>query len=181
MIRLQIQTVFQASLRIDDFFQERLDISWTQQYNCVMIPQFEDGGNLPPGIHRASWSEFRERFGTTIHRKKLLMGLAAALRSLKAAGCTAAYIDGSFVTSAEDPADFDGCWDGTGVDATKLDPVLLRFENGRMAQKIKFGGELFPMHASADRAGNTFLDFFQSDRNGSLKGIVALELQRIVL
>ena len=32
-----------------------------------MIPQFEPGGNLPPGVHRATWSELYDRFGTTRH------------------------------------------------------------------------------------------------------------------
>lgn len=31
--------------------------------HCVMIPEVDDNGNLPPGIHRATLAEVEERFG----------------------------------------------------------------------------------------------------------------------
>ncbi len=55
------------------------------------IPGWDETGNLPPGIHWASWSELAERFGTTEHRRTLLEGLKEALSSLRAAGCRRAY------------------------------------------------------------------------------------------
>ena len=66
------------------------------------------------------------------------------LRTLKNAGCQVAYIDGSFVTEKLYPKDFDACWDEDGVDPSALDPVLLRFEVGMVAQKEKYLGELYP-------------------------------------
>lgn len=118
------------------------------------------------------------RFGTTPHRRRLLAGLLRALQNLRAAGCSLAYLDGSFVTNAAVPGDFDACWDGTGVDLTKLDRVLLTFDPGRLAQKTKYLGELFPSRASADLAARTFLEFFQVDKQtGDAKGIVALSLE----
>ena len=75
-----------------------------------MIPAFDpDTGNLPAGEHRARWDEIVERFGYTPWRRKLLDGLEAALASLRAAGCDRVYLDGSFVTAKEEPADFDAC------------------------------------------------------------------------
>ena len=71
------------------------------------------------------------------------------------------YIDGSFVTVKQDPADFDGCWEATGVNADLLDPVLLDLRNRRAAQKTRFGGELFLAHMPADLMGTSFLDFFR--------------------
>ena len=103
-----------------------------------MIADFESDGLLPPGIHWATWQEISDRFGTNEQRNILLAGLKAALDSLKTAGCHTAYIDGSFVTGKEKPGDFDACWDPTNVDPTKLDPVLLRFEPGRVTQKAKY-------------------------------------------
>ena len=55
------------------------------------------------------------------------------------------------------------------------DPVLLDFKNKRAAQKAKYGGELFPASISAD-GYRTYLEFFQIDRNGKEKGIVAIDL-----
>ena len=141
-----------------------------------MIPPFDAAGNLPPGVHSATWDELVARFGTTPRRLSLLGGLKEALDVLRAAGCRRAYVDGSFVTSKPEPADFDGCWETDGVDPARLDPVLLTFDRQRRAQKERFGGELFFADAAAEPAGTTFVDFFQRDRAGQPKGIVALNL-----
>ena len=145
-----------------------------------MIPSFEPSGDLPPGIHRATWQEFVDRFGWTAHRRRLLAGLQLGLSSLRAAGCVTAYVDGSFVTAKEVPNDFDVCWDITGVDAGQLDPILLVFDNQRVAQKLKFLGEFFPAQIPANRLGTVFLELFQVNPDtGSPKGIVSLDLRRL--
>lgn len=148
-----------------------------------MIPALDASGKLPPGVHDVdTWDELAASFGNNGHRQKLLTGLADALRSLKAAGCGRVYLDGSFVTGKDSPNDFDACWEPLNVDHQKLDPVLLRFENKRAAQKAKFGGELFPASERANGAGQTYLQFFQQDPGtGQPKGILAIDLQRMTL
>jgi hypothetical protein len=81
-----------------------------------VIPNFDDNGNLPPGVHFCEWEEFVERFGTNDLRLRLMSGLRRAMEQLKIAGCRTIYIDGSFVTSKPDPGDFDACWDTEDVD-----------------------------------------------------------------
>lgn len=82
------------------------------------------------------------------------------------------------MTKKEIPADFDGCWDLNGVNIILLDPVLLNFNSGRLAQKAKYGGELFPAQFRENGSGKTFLEFFASDKEtGGEKGIVTLDLQ----
>ena len=154
------------------------------QHNVYVVargPSCESAtGNLPAGVHWVTgWGELAERFGTNPHRKRLLGGLQAALRALAKAGCKAAYIGGSFVTNKVFPKDFDGCWEIAGVDPHKLDPVLLKFDNQRAAQKAKFGGELFPASGRADGAGRTYLEFLQFDRTGAAKGIIAIDLTKV--
>jgi len=143
-----------------------------------MIPPFDRvTGNLPPGVHEATWQELEDRFGTSAWRKELLKGLRAALDSLAAAGCRRVYIDGSFVTAKQEPGDFDGCWEAEGVDPDTLDPVLLDFSSRRAAQKAKYGGELFVADWPADPHGTRFVEFFQQDKaTHEPKGIVALTL-----
>ncbi len=97
--------------------------------------------------------------------------------NLRQAGCHTLYIDGSFVTDKAVPGDFDGCWDWSEVDPDRVDPVLFEFAHGRAAQKQKYGGELFQSDGLADSAGTAFLDFFQRTRDGTPKGIVALDLR----
>jgi hypothetical protein len=146
----------------------------------VSIPPFSDSGNLPEGVHEATWDEIVERFATNAPRRELLDGLRRALESLRAAGCRRAYIDGSFVTAKEVPGDFDGCWEIAGVDSGLLDPVLLQFSDARAAQKERFGGELFPAEAIADPDGTRFLGYFQRDKlTGEPKGIVTLNLEEM--
>ncbi len=142
-----------------------------------MIPAFDAGGNLPPGIHPASWEEIVTRYATNTRRRDLLDGLLEALRSLKRAGCRTAYLDGSLVSAKELPGDFDACWEIAGVEAARLDPELLDFSSRRAAQKARYGGELFPAETAAEPAGTTFLDYFQRDRDtGQAKGIIAIDL-----
>ena len=144
-----------------------------------MLPPFTKHGWLPKGIHRTSWPVFVERFGTTSRRRKLLAGLKAAMQSLRAAGCKTVYIDGSFVTIKRNPGDFDGCWDIASVEPELLDPVLLTFDAGRAAQKAKYLGELFPAQMSEGATGQTFLEFFQVEKEtGAVKGIVVIDLRR---
>ena len=124
-----------------------------------MIPAFDWRGVLPPGVHFATWNEIVNRYATNDHRRFLIDGLIAALRSLRDAGCTTAYLDGSFVTAKELPGDF---------------------RAGRAAQRLRYGGELFPANVAADLYGRTFLDYFQSHRkDGGAKGIVAIDLAGI--
>ncbi len=108
-----------------------------------MIPPLTSEGLLPPGLHLATWDEFEEAFLWNPRRRGLARGLKEALTDLALAGCGRAYVDGSFVTAKEWPNDWDGCWEPAGVDVQVLDRVLLEFEDGRRAQKAKYGGEMF--------------------------------------
>ena len=144
-----------------------------------MIPPFTADGNLPPGIHAATLDEVEARFAWNRRRVRLTAGLRAAARALTSAGCKRLYVDGSFVTTKEFPEDFDGCWEVAGVDLAKLDPILKIFAARRLAQKMKYRGELFPNTPSvpADAAGTLYLEFFQADKStGKAKGIVAIDL-----
>lgn len=141
-----------------------------------MLPAFDlDSGRLPEGVHPATWDEVVERFGWTARRRRLLDGLADAIDALAAAGCTRIWLNGSFVTAKDDPADFDGCWEPAGVDMDALDPVLLDLSAGRQAQKARFGGELFPNVVEAG-SGLAFAEFFQNERDTGRKGIVLIEI-----
>ena len=140
-----------------------------------MIPPFTQNGMLPPGIHKASWSEFYKRYGYNDQRKELLNGLRALLDELKKAGCKAVYVDGSFVTKKDSPNDYDLCWKMDNVMVEDLDPVLLDYTpqgKERIAQKYK--GDIRGAEFAVKETGATYLEFFQHDRDGQPKGIVQL-------
>lgn len=141
-----------------------------------MLPTFDpDTGRLPEGEHEAGWDEVVERFGWTARRRQLLDGLADAIDALTAAGCRTLWLNGSFVTAKDEPADFDACWDTDGVDFDVIDPVLLDLSAGRTAQKARFGGELFPNVVQSE-SGLVFAEFFQNERGTGRKGIVVIQI-----
>lgn len=145
-----------------------------------MIPDFDENGNLPPGVHWAEWEEFVERFGNNERRLYLIQGLKMAMEQLKAAGCRTIYINGSFVTIKYKPGDFDACYDNETVDIDNLRthaPKLLNHYN-RAAQKAKYRGEIFPSNQPVGDYGDNSLEFFQSDRKQNKKGIIAIDLMR---
>lgn len=147
-----------------------------------MVPPFEPSGQLPPGVHTASWVVITQHFGINAHRLRLLAGFLEAAQILQTAGCRWVLLNGSFVTSKEFPNDIDACYDDEFLDydlLEALEPALLEFANARAAQKARFGCEFFPARAVADRAGRAFQDFFQRDRHDQPKGIVKLELHTL--
>jgi hypothetical protein len=138
-------------------------------------------GTLPSGIHVATWVEVEARFGDSPKRKTLLGGLKRACLALQIAGVTHLYLDGSFVTGKRNPGDWDACYSGIGVDGSKMDPVLLDYQNERAAQKAKYFGEVFVAEMAANILGQPYLDFFQTEKNtGRRKGIVCVDLGTII-
>ena len=120
------------------------------------------------------WDDVLDRFGWTPTRRRQLDGLADALGLLADAGCRRVWINGSFVTTKDEPGDFDAVWDPSGVDMDALDPVLLDLSAGRVAQKRRFFGELFPDWVETG-SGLVFSEFFQLDRVHGTKGIVVID------
>jgi hypothetical protein len=111
----------------------------------VSLPEFDSAsGYLPAGEHVATWLEIMDRFGWNSVRRAQLEGLCEALNLLSDAGCSRVWLNGSFVTSKEEPGDFDAVWDYNGVDEALVDPIFFDLSVGRYAQKARFKGELFP-------------------------------------
>lgn len=145
-----------------------------------MIPEFTTYPGalwplLPPGIHDADMDEIYNRFVINDRRKELFTGLKAGLDNIFASGCQQVFLDGSYVTAKPLPNDYEVCWDARYVNPNTLDPVFLRFENGRALQKAKYQGEYFPAMMTEGQSGKPFLDFFQNDTaTGKRKGIVRI-------
>jgi hypothetical protein len=144
-----------------------------------VLPKFTGEGLLPTGIHPASWDEVLSAFGRNHWRRVLLLGLRDVAAALASAGCSALWLDGSFVTDVESPSDYDACWDWQGVERGLLDPLLLDYSPaGRAVIKAKYLGDIFL--AGVERgSGLPFVDFFQCTRDGQRKGIVLLNPKEV--
>ena len=146
-----------------------------------MLPAFDARGNLPPGIHAASWETVVARFGASPERRLLLVQLRVALVALAAAGCRRAWLDGSFVGDVErrfgrPPGDVDVGWDLAGGDLRRLAalaPALHPLRGSREERRRRFGGDYVAVAAPLEIG---VLAGFQRDREGRPKGIVLLRL-----
>ena len=73
-----------------------------------MIPEFNEQGYLPPGIHIASLEEVIERFGVQSEvRQAQAESLQWLMPLCKEAGISRVLINGSFVTDVLEPNDVD--------------------------------------------------------------------------
>ncbi len=73
-----------------------------------MIPEFNDDGYLPPGIHRATLEEIALRFGQETELRQVQMESLRLLVDLaRRAGVQRLVVNGSFVTDKVEPNDVD--------------------------------------------------------------------------
>lgn len=132
---------------------------------------------LPEGIHSATLEETRDRFAINDVRRTLFGGFIEAVRMLADARCAYAFLNGSYVTEKPYPNDNDDCWSPDGIDEHRLEPIF-REPGLRGHQKIWFLGEFFPSTTIVNETGQTFVDFFQSEKTtGKKKGIVKISLE----
>lgn len=73
-----------------------------------VLPNFNDHGVLPVGLHEAALNEFEERFAFNRRRKKMLNeGLAPVIKELRDYGAKRVFVGGSYVTVAREPRGID--------------------------------------------------------------------------
>lgn len=139
------------------------------------IPELRKDGYLPEGIHKATWTEFANRYGYNEHRRQLLNGMFDALTDLKAAGIRTVNVVGSFPRSKPLPGDFDLTFDLLEEDRDILWQKLPEIFD-RDLMKKKYGGEFF----QNDFTRNRQLRFFQyDDRAGKHTGSILLDLTEL--
>jgi hypothetical protein len=75
------------------------------------IPDYKEGGTLPPGVHLCTLEEIKERFGRfriSDRRSRLYRQLVEYVALARTSGeVQALIIDGSFVTEKVEPGDID--------------------------------------------------------------------------
>lgn len=148
------------------------------------IGQFRRSGTLSPGLYKATWDEFSERFGTNEHRRHLLSGLQAVANNLAEAGSRELRVGASFVTAKAKPGDFDAVWiHNSQMDTGKLF-ASLEADNITKA-KYEFGGDV--QSSRVQRLILSFIPpkissgatFLASTRSGRPAAMVSLDPARV--
>jgi hypothetical protein len=144
-----------------------------------MLPEFTDDGLLPPGIHRATVAEFKQRFAVftrSDRRWKILEKIDALLTEAGRSGIVRrVLVAGSYVTAKPEPNDFDCILvlDPSIVGAA-LPPFQYNLVSRKTARRM-FGGDIMPA-LEGSTALAKYLEFFQTTREGWRAGIVEIEL-----
>jgi hypothetical protein len=132
-------------------------------------------------VYHVTLEDIEKRFTWNAKRLSLFRSLKRALANLAVAGVRRVWIDGSFVTTKQEPKDIDGCWeyDPAVVDARKIDPVLAGSRYGQRAMKRKYGIDFFIAGIRlVDRVAHELPveEFFQRIDGGDRKGILVVEI-----
>ena len=133
-----------------------------------MIPDFDENGNLPPGVHPATLEEIAARFGWQSDiRHAEMESLTWLVPLAKRAGAKRLIINGSFVTSVEEPND---------VDCVLLIDADYPWDSEADAE-IHGGLPFAEVKIVLDEAFNDYLrDVFGTDRCDNPKGMIEVLL-----
>lgn len=138
------------------------------------IPPFNNYGCLPPGIHVATMEAIRKRFAYNPKRKQLFFRFQSVVAMLASSDCPEVFLNGSFITSKEEPNDYDMCWEPCGIKATKEVRILLQNPQNL---KQQFLGDIRPRIPSPPYQID-LVDHWQTDAGGEAKGIIRINLRK---
>jgi hypothetical protein len=137
-----------------------------------MLPDLNERGDLPPGIHTATWREVEQRFGTRTERRVRAMAILRLLfdLALRTGHLRSFFVFGSFVSAKAEPRDVDvllimsrdfrieEC-------ASELQPLFFHLQAA-----ARYGASVFWFREAT--WSNQFLLAWQLKRDGTVRGIV---------
>jgi hypothetical protein len=143
----------------------------------VALPAFNEEGDLPPGVYRASLSEVLERFGQGRTQRRVMAGRLDRLYTLAATtGHLARFvIFGSFVTAKAEPNDVDVILlMEDSFDLSKVTgEAALVFQH--LAADAHFGASVFWTRKAGALGGEqAMIEHWQVRREGGQRGIVEI-------
>jgi hypothetical protein len=133
-----------------------------------MIPELNEQGYLPPGIHGASLEEIEERFGRQSEVRRVQMESLRWLVDLaRRAGIERLIVDGSFVSDVLEPND---------VDCVLLMGASFPRERSA-ATELCAGLPFLHMQLVSSKRFEFFVNaFFATDDRGNSKGLIEVAL-----
>ena len=143
----------------------------------MALPDFDNQGDLPPGIHQATLSEVIERFGATPAKRRVLaLRLERIYKLAVGTGHAARFIIfGSFITDKTEPNDVDVfiLMENSFEFDQLVGEARLLFEHG--TAQTHFGCSLFWIRQLAAFDGEqATIEHWQTKRNQKLRGIIEI-------
>lgn len=141
----------------------------------MALPPFNETGDLPPGVHRATLPQILERFSVgTIQRQAVADRLIRIHQLAASTGQLARFvIFGSFVTAKAEPNDVDIVllMEDTFELSAVTGEAALVFQH--MEADSHFGASVFWTNRSGAFGGEqAMIEYWQARREGGLRGIV---------
>ncbi len=141
------------------------------------IPAFNEEGDLPPGVHRATLADVLERFGQgSTQRRAVADRLSRIFELVNSTGQLARFVVfGSFITAKAEPNDVD-------IVLLMEDLFDLASVTGEAALVFKhmeadahFGASIFWCKRSRAIGGEqAMIEYWQTRRGGGQRGIVEI-------
>jgi AcrR family transcriptional regulator len=143
----------------------------------VALSAFEGGGDLPPGVHRATLREVLDRFGVSTPRRRVMaLRLARIYELAENSGQLARFIVfGSFVTAKPEPNDVDVFL--LIADSFEVRNIIgeMRFLFEHATADAYFGASVFWLRRMAVLGGEqAAIEDWQVKRDGSRRGVVEI-------
>ena len=145
----------------------------------MSIPEFNDDGNLPEGIHLADEVEFIQRFARNSARRKWLGERLQELFSLvKLTGkLERIFVWGSFVSTKESPNDIDLLFIMSSDFQIEDVPERCRILFDHVRARVSFSADVFWAKSSiGEDTLNIWLDTYQTTKDFNRRGIVEVRL-----
>jgi hypothetical protein len=141
------------------------------------LPAFNEEGDLPPGVHRATLSAVLERFAQgSVQRRAVADRLNRIYQLVASTGQLARFVVfGSFVTAKDDPNDVDVVliMEDTFDLASVTDEAELLFQH--MEADAHFGASVFWTKRSGAVGGEqAMIEYWQVRREGGRRGVVEI-------
>ncbi|MBI4442848.1 MAG: hypothetical protein HY649_05675 [Acidobacteria bacterium] len=143
----------------------------------MALPPFNQEGELPPGVHRATLTEALQRFGHgTLQRHAVAQRLNRVYQLAASTGQLARFVVfGSFVTVKAEPNDIDivMLMENTFDLKPLTGEAALVFQH--MEAVAHFGASIFwTRRIGAVGREQTMIEYWQVRRDGGLRGIVEI-------
>jgi hypothetical protein len=143
----------------------------------VALPAFNEQGDLPPGVHRATLAEVLQRFGSgPVQRRAVADRLNRLYQLAISTGQLARFVVfGSFVTAKDEPNDVDIVllMEDTFDLAAVTGEAALVFQH--LEAEAHFGASVFWTRRSGAIGGEqAMIEYWQARREGGQRGIVEI-------